>query len=72
MSTYKFTIVKIYYVTETVTSYNITEYLYAQNKGFVHLHVLFNIGFALKGKLSEVFRLSKPVTIYALFMTKVA
>ena len=27
------------------------EYLYTQYKGFVHLHVLSNIGFAFNGKL---------------------
>ena len=32
------------------------EYLYTQNKGFVHVNVLLNIDFALNGKLFEVFR----------------
>ena len=36
------------------------EYLNTQNKGFVHHHILFNIGFALNRKLFEVFRPSKP------------
>ena len=31
----------------------VTEYLYSQNKGFVYLHVLFNIGFALNFTFSD-------------------
>ena len=35
------------------------EYLNTQNKEYLHLHILFNIGFALNRELFEFFRPSK-------------